>query len=94
MSIATDHWTGSIVAYGIRYGLGRASYAVGVCCDWLRAHWRELDDRTRAGITRDIQDHLNESDDATPLINEWRNLMAWIVTQPAESPDAPPVDQP
>lgn len=36
-----------------RYCLGRRTYIVGACCEWLRANWGEFEDQTKANIVRD-----------------------------------------
>lgn len=44
-----------------RYCLGRRSYIVGACIEWLEAWWGEFDENTRRVIVRDtveaLQDH-------------------------------------
>jgi hypothetical protein len=48
----------------VRYCLGRKTYAVSECCDWLRANWANIHPNTQAVILRDIKEEI-ELDDRT-----------------------------
>lgn len=52
-----------MVLAAVRYCLGRQSYMVGDCCDWLIWLWPKLDEANRKLIQRDV-DEAFESDDA------------------------------
>jgi hypothetical protein len=49
-----------MVIYAVRYVLGRQSYAVGECVEYLLAHWDKLERRTRIVIEKDIGEALAE----------------------------------
>lgn len=46
-----------------RYCLGRMTYIVGDCVDWLLSIWGELDDNTRAIIQRDTEEAFKRDDE-------------------------------
>ena len=48
-----------MVIAAFRYCLGRASYIVGDCVDWLRQIWPELSDRDRRLIKKEIIEALS-----------------------------------
>lgn len=41
-----------------RYCLGRRTYIVGACVEWMRAHWVEFEDMTRCVMLRDTIEAL------------------------------------
>jgi hypothetical protein len=43
---------------GVRYCLGRHSYAPSLCCGWLKTKWQQVDQRDRAQIVREIGEHI------------------------------------
>ena len=48
----------------VRYCLGRMSYIVGDCCDWLRAVWPDIQPSTRTTIARDIEEAIKRDDES------------------------------
>jgi len=65
-----------------RYCLGRQSYIVGSCIEWLRLWWPKFERNTRNVIVRDtveaLQDNCAGSDfDA----REWKSLAEWAWEQ-------------
>lgn len=68
-----------------RYCLGRRSYIVGRCQEWLQAQWPLVEEGTRANITRDIVAALmkNEAGDQADWIT-WRNFAYWAWKQLTE----------
>lgn len=48
----------------VRYCLGRMSYIVGDCADWLCEQWPNIEPKMRAVIERDIREAV-ERDDAS-----------------------------
>ena len=56
----------------VRYFLGRCSYAVSTCTDWLVAHWAELPRHAQYCIQRDVED-------------AWKEDMEWGEKQQAEA---------
>ncbi len=76
--------------WAFRYCLGRTTYAVSTCVDWLIAEWPLLDQHAREIIARDLREEI-QRDDAfresgakhKPLgwdcdRKEWLRLMAFI----------------
>ncbi|WP_088256952.1 hypothetical protein [Fimbriiglobus ruber] len=49
-----------IVFYAFRYCLGRQTYAVSTCADYLVARWGELQERDRELIVKEIRKALAE----------------------------------
>lgn len=48
----------------VRYCIGRMTYVVSDCCDWLRAVWPHLREHTRNIIRRDIDEAIDDDDKA------------------------------
>ncbi len=58
-----DTWdsdTGFMAVAGMRYCLGRASYAPGLAMGWCKTHWHRLSDNDRHVILRDVVQWLAE----------------------------------
>lgn len=53
-----DSNTGFMAGCGLRYCLGRASYAPGTAMHWCRGNWSRLDDRMRFVAVRDVIEWL------------------------------------
>lgn len=43
-----------------RYSLGRMSYMVGVCIEWLDLNWPNFDEQTRMVILRDTKEAIEQ----------------------------------
>jgi hypothetical protein len=56
-------WQDLMVIAAFRYCLGRRTYIVGACCDWLVDIWSLLEEKTQFVIQRDL-DREFELDDA------------------------------
>ena len=48
----------------VRYCLGRSSYIVGDCVDWLVANWQAFSPNCRAIVVRDLQEAMRRDDEA------------------------------
>ena len=61
-----------------RYCLGRRSYIVGACIDWLRAYWADFEPNTRNVIVRDTLEALADdlAGDACDKAG-WEGFAAW-----------------
>ena len=44
-----------MIHQSVRYCLGRRSYAVSDCTDWLIKNWQEIPENTRAIIKQDVE---------------------------------------
>lgn len=77
----------------VRYCMGRSSYIVGDCADWLKANWPELSDKAKQTITRDLR-HALDQDDTDRITKQthnhlghdldkaiWLDVMAFIQQQ-------------
>ncbi|GJE37813.1 hypothetical protein [Methylobacterium persicinum] len=70
-----------MVAAGVRYCLGRHSYAPSLCCGWLKTKWLTLSEGDRSVILRDIGEHISGVKEG-----RWHNahpgweadLQAWV----------------
>lgn len=61
-----------------RYSLGRSSYIVSCCQEWLQVHWNQLTKETQNVIVRDIGDFLLD-EHRFPVDNKsWQILLRWI----------------
>jgi len=64
-----------------RYCLGRSSYIVGACIDWLKRYWKDFSKNTQSVILRDLVEALQdgmvgmEMDD-----NAWRAFAYWALS--------------
>ena len=58
-----------MIHQSVRYCLGRRSYAVSECTDWLIANWQEIPEGTRVTIKRDVE-MLFEMEKHCPADNE------------------------
>jgi len=47
----------------VRYCLGRQTYIVSDCCDWLIASWKDLKPSMRDIIKRDIKEEFKRDDE-------------------------------
>lgn len=58
----------------VRYCLGRMTYIVSDCADWLIAHWPDICQNARIVIQRDVQDAFVEDDDGRRRGESYRRL--------------------
>ena len=49
-----------MISAAFRYCLGRKTYAVGICCDWLKEHWGKLSNKCKWLIFKEINEALNK----------------------------------
>ncbi len=47
-----------MVIAAVRYCLGRQTYIVGCCADWLIRHWLEFNEDTRRLVQREIEEEF------------------------------------
>jgi hypothetical protein len=61
-----------------RYCLGRQSYIVGACIEWLRQWWPELNENTRSVILRDTIEALQDDNAGSRYDSaEWKTFAEW-----------------
>lgn len=62
------------------YCLGRRTYVVGACTEWLRGIWPQLNANTRHVIVRDTVKALLDDLAGAPIdVDEWARFIRWIV---------------
>lgn len=65
---------GLMALAAVRYCLGRQTYIVGDCADWLRQVWDELSPNMRAVIQRDVEREFQLDDEARAAGKEYKPL--------------------
>ena len=63
-----------MVTAAVRYCLGRSSYIVGDCVDWLLANWERFEPGCRLVILRDISEAIQRDDEARERGDEHKPL--------------------
>lgn len=58
----------------VRYCLGRMSYIVGDCHDWLVAQWPQLSESIRKTIARDVEEAIARDDEVRANGGEYKPL--------------------
>jgi hypothetical protein len=62
-----------------RYCLTRCSYAVGECCDLLKAKWSQIPENTQTIIRRDIKEAIEHGDWMDKCDrSSWESLLQFI----------------
>lgn len=51
-----------MVISAVRYCLGRTTYIVSDCCDWLIEQWPNFPEHTRAVVHRDVEEEFKRDD--------------------------------
>lgn len=71
-----------------RYCLGRRTYIVGSCINWIKANWSKFETNTKNVIMRDTAEALMDelAGDAMDACG-WRNLLFWMEKQHPEGLD-------
>lgn len=65
---------GLMAIAAFRYCLGRRTYIVGDCADWLIEQWANLDSNVRAVIERDLREEVKRDDEARAENREHKPL--------------------
>jgi hypothetical protein len=76
---------------GLRYCLGRHSYAPILCCGWLKAKWPMFKDADRAVMLREIARHISDEEQSATQtwevdLRTWIDFRDWAKSAPA-NPD-------
>lgn len=68
-----------MVFAAIRYCLGRETYIVGTCCDWLCEHWGQIGSRTQEQIESEILGAIDKGRAGAEMdVAEWKLLLARV----------------
>ena len=60
----------SMAVCAVRYCLGRRTYVVAECCNWLRANWAQFSERGRIAIRQEIERAIKDDDAARARKND------------------------
>lgn len=58
----------------VRYCLGRSSYIVSDCCDWLIDQWPLISSSAQTTITRDIEEAFARDDEGSAVGRDYKTL--------------------
>ena len=58
----------------VRYCLGRMSYIVGDCAEWLIEQWPNISSNARAVIQRDVEECFEQDDRDREKGSQWKSL--------------------
>lgn len=62
-----------------RYCLGRQTYVVNACVDWLRATWAEMEPNTQNVMLRDTLEALTSNRAGAECdVRDWTSAAAWM----------------
>ena len=62
-----------------RYCLGRRTYVVGACVEWIRATWGMMNDQTRSVMIRDTQEALDKDCAGMEMDRrDWTSCLGWM----------------
>jgi len=63
-----------MVIAAVRYSLGRMTYIVSDCCDWIIGNWNSWPENVKRIIQRDIEEKFREDDQFRADDYEYRPL--------------------
>lgn len=62
---------GLMIIAAVRYCIGRMSYIVSDCADWIIANWNEWPEKVRNIVKRDIDDAFRQDDEAREFTSQY-----------------------
>jgi len=69
-----------MVLAAFRYCLGRTSYIVGCCVDWLIKYWPEIDENTRKIILDETKRAIEKGDAGDRCdVTDWKRLVIYAL---------------
>lgn len=75
-----------IIVSGIRYCMGRNTYAPSIADDVIRRYWHQLDGRHRDLIHKDVEEHVVRITRPFAIKDAdkdmWIELLSWIKANP------------
>lgn len=63
-----------MVTAAFRYCLGRQTYIVGACADWIVENWKRFPEGPRAVIQRDLEEEFKRDDQARAHGEDYKPL--------------------
>lgn len=86
MKLTTSTHDQFVVTAFHRYCLTRSTYAVSLCCDWIKAHWEQFDQQTKEGTIKETREALDR-DDIRHVCDrrDWVELLNWMIEQEREN---------
>jgi hypothetical protein len=63
-----------VVLATVRYCLGRRTYVVGECRDWLIANWQDIGPRMQKLIEQEVEDEFRRDDEARARGSDYKPL--------------------
>jgi hypothetical protein len=80
-----------MVLAAFRYCLGRRTYIVGTCVDWLMKYWEAFEENTRELILKEIVEAVSSGRAGDECdIKEWGRVLGFIVEPKDEMPTKNP----
>lgn len=62
-----------------RYCLGRSTYIVGSCCEWIRETWAQINSQTQAVMLRDTLEALHDARAGMDCdVHDWTLAARWM----------------
>jgi hypothetical protein len=71
---AIARFDNDMVFYAFRYCLGRQTYAVNDCVNYLVAHWQHIDHIHRIQVQNEIRKHFKRVN--RPVEDEWQRVLS------------------
>ena len=63
-----------MVKAAVRYCIGRMTYIVSDCADWIIANWKDWPKNTQEIIKRDLEEAFKSDDEAREGGSKWKPL--------------------
>jgi len=71
-----DQATEDMVFYAFRYCLGRMTYSVSTCVDYILKHWSELSEKTRGQMVKEINEAIAQNMAGMDMdIEQWKKIV-------------------
>ncbi len=67
-------WQELMVVSAFRYCLGRQTYIVGACADWIIANWNKFSPNNKQIIQRDLEEAFQEDDRGKKALDKYSRL--------------------
>jgi len=72
----TENYLDEMILYAFRYCLGRSSYAVGICIEYLIDNWDKISKKNKALIHKEINQAIADNDAGWGCdIEAWKKIL-------------------